>query len=173
VHPLPAHERILRAVDGLGFRFKSADLEQGHIRGIDQRLPFYQEIEFWAAPQYAHAFNALEVTFVTNPAGIDVILEVDKRGGHDAYHHLRAAHADAQTDWARVIDGWLQQEVLSRASHRLGGHGFAGHHGHSGHHRHGVGTGAIVGGVAAGLVGGYVAGEVMDEVFDDGGFFEE
>ena len=47
VHPLPAQQAILDAFIQLGFRFKSADMERGHIRGTRQRLPFYQEIEFF------------------------------------------------------------------------------------------------------------------------------
>lgn len=81
VHPLPVHERILEAFQRLGFRFKHADLERGHIRGTQQTLPFYQEIEFFASPQYASTINEVELTFVTSPHGVEVILECDKRGG--------------------------------------------------------------------------------------------
>ncbi len=45
VRPLPAQEAILEALGQLGFGFKSADLEYGHIGGTGQQLPFYQEIE--------------------------------------------------------------------------------------------------------------------------------
>jgi len=34
-----------RAFGQLGYGFKSADLELGHIRGTGQTLPFYQDIE--------------------------------------------------------------------------------------------------------------------------------
>jgi sporulation-control protein len=178
VHPLPAQELILAALDRLGFRFKSADLEQGHLRGVHQSLPFYQEIEFFAAPQYAHACNELELTFVANPHTVDVILEVDKRGGlftggHDSCHHFRVPHAGAEhTDWAAHIDAWLRQAVASRPGNFATPHpGYGaprgkGHHGHGGG---GYGAGAMVAGVGAGLAGGYVAGEVMEEVFDDFG----
>jgi sporulation-control protein len=173
VHPLPAHEAVLAAMARLGFRFRSADLERGHIRGSRQTLPFYQEIEFHAAPQYAHACSQVEVTFVGDPHGVDVVLEVDKRGGlfsggHDVYHSFRVPHAGAEaTDWARVIDEWFQHAVLSYG----GGHGFhaaqPGYGHEHEHHRHrGPGMGGLVAGVGAGLVGGYVAGEVVDEVFD-------
>jgi sporulation-control protein len=184
VQPLPAQEAILEAMGRLGFRFQKADLERGYIRGVQQSLPFYQEIEFWAAPQYAHALNQLELTFVTDPHGIDVIVEVDKRGGlftggHDVFHRFRVEHAGAdRTDWAAQIDGWLRQAVLSRAGGHFGGrpgygpgygqpgygHGKGGH----GHGRSGFGAGAVVGGVAAGMVGGYLASEMMDEVFEGG-----
>lgn len=52
VHPLPAQKAILDAFIQLGFRFKNADLERGHIRGTRQKLPFYQEIEFFPPSQY-------------------------------------------------------------------------------------------------------------------------
>jgi sporulation-control protein len=64
VHPLPIQERILEGFGRLGFRFKGADLERGHLRGVHQTLPFYQEIEFHPAPQYAGKINEVEVTFV-------------------------------------------------------------------------------------------------------------
>jgi sporulation-control protein len=51
VHPLPAQERILDALLRLGFRFTRADVEAGRIYGVHQTLPFYQEIEFYPAPQ--------------------------------------------------------------------------------------------------------------------------
>jgi sporulation-control protein len=179
VQPLPAQEAILEAMGRLGFRFRSADLERGYIRGVQQSLPFYQEIEFWAAPQYSHALNQLELTFVANPHALDVIIEVDKRGGlftagRDVFHHLRVEHANAdRTDWAAQIDGWLQQAVMSRSGGHFGtppgyGHGHGpGKSGH-GHGHRGMGAGAVVGGIAAGMVGGYIASEMMDEVFDGG-----
>ena len=67
VRPLPAQEAILEALGQLGFGFKSADLELGHIGGTGQQLPFYQEIELAPAPQYAHQVNEIEVTFLAGP----------------------------------------------------------------------------------------------------------
>ncbi|GAA1253243.1 sporulation protein [Pseudonocardia aurantiaca] len=166
VHPLPAQEAVLDAMGRLGFRFRSADLERGHIRGSRQTLPFFQEIEFDAAPQYAHACSQVELTFVTDPHVVGVVLEVDKRGGlfsggHDVYHSFQVPHAGGDgTDWAQVIDAWFQRDVLSYGRGHGGAHGY-GHHGH-----HGSGMGGIVAGIGAGLVGGYVAGEIMDEAFE-------
>jgi sporulation-control protein len=181
VQPLPAQEAILSALGQLGFRFKKADVEHGHLRGLRQSVPFYQEIEFFAGQRYAHALNELELTFVANPQFVDVILEVDKRGGlftagHDVFHHLRVEHATAgQTDWAAEIDGWLARAVLSRGGGFGGGYQAPGYgsHGHRHGHGRGLGAGAVVGGLAAGMVGGYVAGEMMQEAFDDGGDFGE
>ncbi|GAA4702893.1 sporulation protein [Phytohabitans rumicis] len=176
VHPLPAQERILDAFNGLGFRFKSADLERGRIHGVNQTLPFYQEIEFWPAPQYAGAINEVELTFVADQRGVEVILEFDKRGGlfaggHDAFGRFRVEHATVdQTDWASVVDGWVRQASdrysAFRSSH--GTHG--GHHGHG----RGMGAGAVIAGAGAGLLGGMVLGEAMEDVFEgDFGDFGE
>ena len=65
VHPLPAQQAILDAFIQLGFRFKNADLERGHIRGTRQKLPFYQEIEFYPPQQY-HGLNQVELSFVAD-----------------------------------------------------------------------------------------------------------
>ncbi|MFG3419288.1 sporulation protein [Micromonospora sp. NPDC048063] len=179
VHPLPVHERILEAFQQLGFRFKHADLERGHIRGTQQTLPFYQEIEFFASPQYASTINEVELTFVTSPHGVEVILECDKRGGfltagHDAFGHYRVSFADAdRTDWVQVVDGWLRETTSRYGSLRA--QGFGGHgHGHG----RGPGMGGVVAGAALGLVGGMVAGEMIEDAIEgdfaeDFGGFEE
>ncbi|MFJ6197099.1 sporulation protein [Micromonospora sp. NPDC092111] len=120
VHPLPAQERLLEALLRLGFRFARADVERGHIYGVRQSLPFYQEIEFHPAPQYARAINQLEVTFVTDPHQVQVVLEMDKRGGvftegRDAFGRFTVDHATAdRTDWAAQLDAWLRQSLHRR-----------------------------------------------------------
>ncbi|MFC9060599.1 sporulation protein [Streptomyces sp. NPDC057074] len=184
VGPLPAQEAILEALGQLGFGFKSADLEYGHIGGTGQRLPFYQEIELTPASRYAHQVNEIELTFLANPAGLEVVLEADKRGGlfssgHDALTRFTVGHHDNR-DWAAEVDGWIRQLVEHRSAHGHGapfadhghGHGHGEHH-HDDHHRSGPGMGTTIAagaaGLAVGVVGGMVAAEVVDEVGD---FFE-
>lgn len=192
VAPLPAQEAVLDALGRLGFGFRSADLELGHIRGTGQRLPFYQEIELTPAPQYAHAINELEVTFLAAPGGLEVVLEADKRGGlfsggHDAVNRFAVSHdAAAHLDWNAEVDAWVRQLVERHGAGsyghgdpyghhgheaHYGGHGHDGHHGgHHEGHRSGPSTGAMVAGVAAGaavgVAGGFVAAEVIDEIGD-------
>ncbi len=195
VNPLPVQEAVLEALGQLGFGFKSADLELGHVGGTGQRLPFYQEIELAPAPQYAHAINELEVTFLANPGGMDVVLEADKRGGlfssgGDALTLFTVGHEGVEhRDWNTEVDAWIRHLVERRSAHgSYGSHGSYGHgeygapgyghhdgHGHADHHhdggrRSGPSTAAIVGGVAAGVavgvVGGMVAAEVVDEIGD-------
>ncbi|MFG2549457.1 sporulation protein [Streptomyces sp. NPDC048581] len=182
VGPLPVQEAILEALGQLGFGFRSADLEYGRISGTGQQLPFYQEIELTPAPQYAHQVNEIELTFLSNPAGVEVILEADKRGGFftggpDALTRFTVGHQDVR-DWNTEVDGWIRHMVEHRASY--GSHSAYGHDGHNGHddhhhngHRSGPGMGTAVAAGAAGLAvgvgGGMVAAEVVDEVGD---FFE-
>ncbi|WP_433296773.1 sporulation protein [Actinoplanes sp. CA-030573] len=187
IHPLPAQERILDAFAQLGFRFARADLEHGGIYGVRQQLPFYQEIEFYPSPQFAGAINEVEVTFIADPSGVEVVLEFDKRGGflqpgHDAYGRFRIAHTEVETtDWTAVVAQWVS-EAAGRYQGLRGAAGFgapgafAGHgghaphgYGHHGHYRRGSGMGAMAAGVAGGVLGGMALGEVAEEIFEDDG----
>ncbi|MET9080490.1 sporulation protein [Streptomyces sp. NPDC004237] len=186
VGPLPVQEAVLEALGQLEFGFRSADLEYGRIGGTGQRLPFYQEIELTPAPQYAHAVNEIELTFLASPAALEVVLEADKRGGpfssgHDALTRFTVRHEDVPAlDWNGEVDGWIRRLIAHResyAAHATYGH--VEHHGHDKHHDHddrhhsgpGLGTAVAAGaaGLAVGVVGGMVAAEVVDEIGD---FFE-
>ncbi|MFE6776631.1 sporulation protein [Streptomyces sp. NPDC057702] len=184
VGPLPLQEAVLEAFGQLGYGFVSADLELGHINGTSQSLPFYQEIELSPPPEHAHAVQEIEVTFLATPAGMEVVLEADKRGGlfsdgGDVVHRFTVAHQDAdRPDWIAVVDSWVRGMVERRGQAYQGGHASyeghpAAHHPvghHADGHRSGPGTGAVVAGVAAGVavgvVGGFVAAEVIDEIGD-------
>ncbi|MFD0141961.1 MULTISPECIES: sporulation protein [unclassified Streptomyces] len=112
VHPLPAQQAILDAFIQLGFRFKSADMERGHIRGTRQKLPFYQEIEFFPPQQY-RGLNQVEVSFVADDREMDVVLEMDKKPGlfsesSDSFRAFKVGLADFHsTDWAAYLNQWL------------------------------------------------------------------
>ncbi|MEU1148399.1 sporulation protein [Streptomyces sp. NPDC005863] len=114
VHPLPAQQAILDAFIQLGFRFKSADMERGHIRGTRQKLPFYQEIEFFPPQQY-RGLNQVELSFVADDREMDVVLEMDKKPGlfsegSDSFRSFKVGLNDFQgTDWAAYLNEWLSQ----------------------------------------------------------------
>jgi sporulation-control protein len=187
VGPLPSQDRVLQAFGQLGFQFRSADVEAGRIHGVNQELGFYQEIEFFPPGQYAGRINQVELTFVTNPHELVVVLEADKRGGmfssgSDAFGRFHVTHQDAvNTDWAGAINQWMAQITERGGRSAFGqsgygqpgygqpGYGQHGHHGYDHHERRGPGMGAVVGGVAAGVVGGMILGEVVEEVFEDDG----
>ncbi|WP_432138332.1 sporulation protein [Streptomyces sp. bgisy154] len=189
IAPLPVQEAILEAFGQLGFGFRSADLEYGRIGGTGQQLPFYQEIELTPAPQYAYQINEVELTFLAGPAGVEVVLEADRRGGlfssgHDALTRFTVGHHDVR-DWNAEVDEWIRRLAEHRASYGSpAAYGHEDHHGHDGHghghdghhhdgHRSGPGMGTVVAagaaGLAVGVVGGMVAAEVVDEIGD---FFE-
>ncbi|WP_169949798.1 sporulation protein [Microbispora sp. H11081] len=190
VEPLPSQLRVLEAFLQLGFVFKSADLEAGHLHGVRQELPFYQEIEFYPPPRQTGVVGEVELTFVADPVGLEVILEADKRAGHysvDAIGRFRVSHEDAvRMDWAGEIERWLTGLVQYGDPYGgqggpggYGGYGHEAHHGghygdhygdhYGGHHeqRSGPGWGAVAAAGAAGVVGGLVAGEIIEEVFED------
>jgi sporulation-control protein len=150
---------VLEGFARLGFRFMKADLEPGRIHGTNQQLPFFQEIEFYPPPQFAGRINEVELTFVTDPHGMTVVLEADKRGGlftagQDAFGRFQVSHQQAETmDWAAEISRWLDQVASRRASFMPGR---SGHHGRGG-----------MGGAAAGIAGGVAAGMILGEVFDE------
>ncbi|MEV6702551.1 MULTISPECIES: sporulation protein [unclassified Streptomyces] len=114
VHPLPSQQAILDAFIGLGFRFKSADMERGHIRGTRQKLPFYQEIEFYPPQQY-RGLNQVELSFVADDREMDVVLEMDKKPGlfsesSDTFRSFVVGHNDFQgTDWSAYLHQWLSE----------------------------------------------------------------
>lgn len=114
VHPVPAQQALLDAFGRLGFSFKNADLERGHIRGTRQRLPFYQEIEFFAPQQY-RGMSQVELSFVADGHEMDVILEMDKKPGlfsegSDAYRSFTMDLNNFQaTDWAAYLNQWLAE----------------------------------------------------------------
>ncbi|WP_030180540.1 sporulation protein [Streptomyces violaceorubidus] len=177
VAPLPAQEAVLEALDGLGFGFRSADLEYGRIGGTGQQLPFRQEIELTPPSRYAHQANEIELTFLAVPGALEVVLEADKRGGpfcddgHDALSRFTVPHEGpaGPRDWTALVDGWIQELLEHRASygsHAVYGHdsGYAGHGPGASHG--GPGAGAALAAGAAGIAGGLVAAEVVDAVGD-------
>ncbi|WP_433271635.1 sporulation protein [Actinosynnema sp. CS-041913] len=183
VGPLPSQDRVLDAFGQLGFQFRSADVEAGRIHGVHQELGFYQEIEFFPPAQFAGRINQVELTFVTSPHELVVVLEADKRGGMfsgggDAFGRFHASHEDAlTTDWAGAISQWLAQiaDRAGQSGYGQPGYGQPGYGHHDEHgRRRGPGMGGMVAGAAAGVVGGMVLGEVLGDAFeDDGGGMEE
>ncbi len=113
VLPLPVQRTVLHALDGLGFAFRGADVEKGRIRGSE--LPFYQEVEFTPPRGLRGRVNELEVTFLADPQGVDVVLEVDRRGGlltegRDVGARLRLSHSDTDVrSVAAHLDAAIRQ----------------------------------------------------------------
>lgn len=134
VHPLPVQERILTTLATLGFTLRQAGLQVGRLPGVRQSLPFHQKIGYWAAPLYAGPIGEVEVTFLTDAEGVEVILWLDRRLSltgiaHASVSRFRVRHDRAtgvagedEAGWVALVDGWLRY-ALKRHSVAASGQG--------------------------------------------------
>jgi sporulation-control protein len=76
--PHPRMERILSTVTQLGFRPKTSTCEY-HPR-LGGEVPFVQELEFYPPPSYSVGIRELELMFFLRPMGVEVLVEIDRRG---------------------------------------------------------------------------------------------
>ena len=118
VQPLPIQTAVLEALGNLGFHFHSADVEKGYVSGSN--LPFYQEIELKPSGEYARRISELEVTFLVDEAGMDVVLEADRRGGlltagGDQLSRFRVGHHDTDV---YALSGLLHQQLQELGARR-------------------------------------------------------
>ena len=83
ISPNPIQDKILQACLDLGMRFKSTDVEYGHVTG--SQSSFYQEIEFKPGKAFK-GIKEVEITFVDDEHGMRVVVESDrKRKGMAAF----------------------------------------------------------------------------------------
>ncbi|MCG8918066.1 sporulation protein [Actinokineospora sp. PR83] len=125
VEPLPAQHRVLDAVSRLGFTFREAGMERDRLDGVDQQLPFLQEIAFGPSPAFERVFDRVVVTFLARPADVQVVLEVTKRvrvarggglgnRGQAFLGSFTVAHAAVGANWEQRLEGWLRQVAAPR-----------------------------------------------------------
>ncbi|BCJ57815.1 sporulation protein [Micromonospora endophytica] len=122
VHPLPTQQHVLAALDTLGFSVRQAGLVDGRLPGVAQTLPLHQRWGFWVGPLYAGPITELEVIFVTDSAGLEVILFCDRRLAlagitHPSISRFKIWHTGAdQRDWVSTVDGWLRETINRHAA---------------------------------------------------------
>ncbi|GAA4562177.1 hypothetical protein GCM10023176_02580 [Micromonospora coerulea] len=122
VHPLPTQQHILAALETLGFVMRQAGLQQGRLPGVEQTLPVYQRLGYWVAPLYAGPITELEVILVTNAAGVEMLLWMDRRLSlagvtHQSISRFRVWHAGQERrDWVATVDGWLRHAINRHAA---------------------------------------------------------
>lgn len=126
IEPLPAQHRLLDAMSRLGFQFRSAGLQKERIDGAEQQLPFYQEINFAPAPNFAKVFNEVSVSFLARPRDVQVVLDVNKKvrvakgGGLGSRGQSRLGkfvveYAEmSKTNWEKQIEAWLHEVAKPR-----------------------------------------------------------
>ncbi|MGK5739034.1 sporulation protein [Micromonospora sp. URMC 103] len=122
VHPLPTQAHVLAALDTLGFTMRQAGLVDARLPGVEQTLPLHQRLGYWAAPLYAGPMTELELIFVANSAGLEVILWLDRRLAlagvtHQSISRFRVWHQGAdRRDWVSTVDGWLRHAINRHAA---------------------------------------------------------
>ncbi|WP_030489429.1 sporulation protein [Micromonospora chokoriensis] len=122
VHPIPTQQHVLAALDTLGFMIRQSGLQEGGLPGVEHTLPLHQRWGYWVGPLYAGPITELEVIFVTNSAGLEAILWMDRRLAlagitHQSISRFRIWHADAdQRDWIATVDGWIRQAINRHAA---------------------------------------------------------
>lgn len=79
VAPHPHTERVLNAVQSIGFSLFKVDCEYTHKFG--GRFPFVQEFEFKPTGEFRGRLDELEAYLRPKEQGIEVIFQIDKRGG--------------------------------------------------------------------------------------------
>jgi sporulation-control protein len=127
IEPVPAQHRILDAMSRIGFQFRDANLVKNRIDGVDQQLPFFQEINFTPSPAFASAFNEVAVSFLARPRDVQVVLDVQKKvrvlkgGGLGSRAQSRLGSfnveyaAMGRTNWEQQIEGWFREVAKPRA----------------------------------------------------------
>ncbi|WP_067504988.1 sporulation protein [Actinoplanes sp. TFC3] len=108
VHPLPAQDLVLEELETLGFTFHNANVERGAIYGVRLELPFYQELEYTPPRTLHKLMDELELTFVADETGLEVILEYEKhstllRPATDSYARFCLDHTATPTDAATAL----------------------------------------------------------------------
>ncbi|SHE61073.1 sporulation protein [Streptoalloteichus hindustanus] len=97
---LPVQQRLLCAVERLGFPLRAAICVDGQVPDARQRLPFRQEVEFGPSAHYRDA-RGLRVTFVTDERGVDVRVEIT---GRPEVARVSTPHTAADSvDWAAEV----------------------------------------------------------------------
>ncbi|BAB75852.1 alr4153 [Nostoc sp. PCC 7120 = FACHB-418] len=119
-HPLM--QRVLLAIEHLGFHLHKVDCEYTHYFG--GAYPFVQELEFRPTGKYRHSLDELEVVFRLTADQLEVLLEIDKRARgwkgwleeafdiDERYARLIVKQSDLyETDVEALIDQIIQSHL--------------------------------------------------------------
>lgn len=101
VEPTWAMHCVIEAMQQLGFRLASADVEAGYLQtplGSSQS-GCYQELEF--RPAGFGGIAEVEISFLPGPDTTHVLVEIDRRFRGDSYRFASLPHAGLTVDAAR------------------------------------------------------------------------
>lgn len=79
VHPHPFTSQVLQAIERVGFSLFKVDTEYAPRFG--GRFPFVQEFEFKPTGAFYGRLDELEAYIRPNQGGVEIVFQIDKRGG--------------------------------------------------------------------------------------------
>lgn len=94
--PLPAMRHVMAAIEAAGFRPKSADMEQGQLRGrgFQSTIGCYQEIEYRPSGlSVGWRVKEIELSFVARPDQLHLVIEVDRSFAGDSFLSISVPHS--------------------------------------------------------------------------------
>lgn len=101
IHPTSGQWRLLEATRRLGWHVNGGAVTAAHMQGVRQSDPFLQRLELHSP----HHTYVLQVAFVANPVGVDVLIDGDQA----RRLQFAVSHAHQGPDPAGVINDWLDE----------------------------------------------------------------
>ena len=121
VSSLPLHEAVTDAFATAGFTFQSTRLVNERVPDADTHFDFHQPFRFADRGAAAGGRDDLEVTFLTNAVGCEVLVRPAEPEGRywderaPARRFIAAHHDVDRVDWLTEVRRWID-EVALRAS---------------------------------------------------------
>lgn len=125
VRPHPLMEKVLDAIQSLGFQLFKVDCE--YNRHFGRSYPFVQEFEFRPTGPYRSRLEELEAVFYLKEGELEVLLEMDKRARgflgafqeafnlDERYARFRLTQADLHRPVSAIAEGI--EEIIRRNIH--------------------------------------------------------
>ncbi|TAF34423.1 MAG: hypothetical protein EAZ57_03110 [Cytophagales bacterium] len=112
VEPNAAMNAFMQAMENMGFRIASAELETG--RAVGSNLSFQQEIEFDARhTKYSSKISEVDVSFIGKQGGCDVKLEIEKKGFFGSSEKNLSFYLDYADYHKLDFEGWIDDVMRS------------------------------------------------------------
>jgi sporulation-control protein len=119
VLPHPFTESVLGAIQNAGFSLFKVDCEYAPRFG--GRFPFVQEFEFQATGEFRGRLDELEAYLRPHQNGIEVVFQVDKRGGiFSEYFGTDESHASINLSAAELQNPNLTSNIRSLIARQIG-----------------------------------------------------
>jgi sporulation-control protein len=101
VHPLPQMQRLIAAMGELGFAHSSSDVEIGtaRVNQVASSIGCYQEFEFRPMQHGFSRIQEVEITCISRPEGVHVLIEADRRFSRDTYTSMLMDSQWQGVDW--------------------------------------------------------------------------